>query len=160
MTELVISSPHHTEGDSPFRGGEVISAALPLISMSPKREATCNATATASIMANLHPLPQLCQSITSLECHSVAERIAKGRENLFSPFLILSLSPFDLLEFAGALFADVPLGAAGRGPSNWWQRGQLTRRMTEEGLYEAATKRDHQSRVQRILGVENDLTQS
>ena len=115
MTELVISSPHHTEGDSPFRG-EVI-AALPLISMSPKKEATCNAIA---IMANLHPLPQLCQSITSLECHSVAERIAKGRESLFSPFLILSLSPFDLLEFAGALFADVPLGAAGRGPSNWW----------------------------------------
>ena len=75
MTELVISSPHHTEGDSPFRGGEVISAALPLISMSPKKEeATCNATAIA-IMANLHPLPQLCQSITSLECHSVAERI-------------------------------------------------------------------------------------
>ena len=113
MTELVISSPHHTEGDSPFRGGEVISAALPLISMSPKKEeATCNATAIA-IMANLHPLPQLCQSITSLECHSVAERI--------EPFLSLldSLSPFDLLEFAGALFADVPLGAAGRGPSNW-----------------------------------------
>ena len=139
MTELVISSPHHTEGDSPFRGGEVISAALPLISMSPKKEeATCNATAIA-IMANLHPLPQLCQSITSLECHSVAERIAKGRESLFSPSLIL-FSPFDLLEFAGALFADVPLGAAGRGPSNWWQRGQLTRRMTEEGLCEAATK--------------------
>ena len=135
MTELVISSPHHTEGDSPFRGGEVISAALPLISMSPKKEATCNATAIASIMANLHPLPQLCQSITSLECHSVAERI--------EPFLSLldSLSPFDLLEFAGALFADVPLGAAGRGPSNWWWcRGQLTRRMTEEGLCEAATK--------------------
>ena len=70
------------------------------------------------------------------------------------PFLSLldSLSPFDLLEFAGALFADVPLGAAGRGPSNWYWcslqcRGQLTRRVTEEGLYEAATKRTREPSV-------------
>ena len=145
MTELVISSPHHTEGDSPFRGGEVISAALPLISMSPKKEeATCNATAIA-IMANLHPLPQLCQSITSLECHSVAERIEPFLSLLDSLSFLSFRSVAVTQEFAGALFADVPFGAAGRGRSrspNWWRWGQpgRDRMMTEEGLYEATTR--------------------